>query len=780
MNQIPLADYRRQIQTAIDDGRYEEAMAHSRHIFEHYPKCLEAYWLLGQAMAEANQNDHATDMLQRVLSADPEHIPAWIAMSDIARKRNNLEDAVWYLQRAFELATDNEMVANKLRHLYGELEGTEPERLQLTQGALAKLYLRANLLTRAITELRRLIEEYPDRLDLKVTLVEALWRKGERVQASEVCQEILDEQPHNLKANLIMGEIWSSSGRRAESRPYLAQAQALDPENRMADKLFGMASPLPEADPHIPPLDDEAEDDEEQPESRTEHGTDEAGDSGEEMLNAKVELPPWLEELTAERAATSSAAEKGKAPAAPSVRDETKRDAPSVASEEEERDAAEHREPDLEETVTPEEMAPGESSKEDSMNRLRELDSEELDSDDSDVRREAEEIPAWLSGLGDLEELKGEDMDLQEEEAAPQEGEERGEIPDWLEGVVPESAQVGETPPVEPETTMAEGETSETVQAGEEPIAAGPGGEETPGEKEMLSELQAIDDPHLWFKTDDLPSAEEALTWLAKLAEEGEEPSQEPQTELAGTEMDTEGEHAVPEEAPIPSEAEEPELEIAEAEEGSTTEEEAPAVPEEEALVSPSTEAVLAAEVGEAAPEDWTEAAREEIAEGEPSEAEAEAIAPQAEEEGPAAGVPSAAVAAEAVGPLEEGESAAKLGAVTDKVPPAGVSEKRTEDELSQFISAQRAYVAQHPDDHEAELELGRVLWQADKRNDATEMYEQLIKEDSLLGDVIADMEDYAEEWSDPRLMQALGDAYRKMDRLQEALDTYRQALARL
>lgn len=142
MTQISLAEYREEIEASIARDRYEEAVAHGRHILGQYPKYVRAYWLLGKAMLEAGRAEHASDMFQRVLSADPEHLLAWVGMSEIAEQRGNLEAAVWYLERAFELATDNEMVAEQLRHLYGELAGREPERLQLTQGALARLYLR--------------------------------------------------------------------------------------------------------------------------------------------------------------------------------------------------------------------------------------------------------------------------------------------------------------------------------------------------------------------------------------------------------------------------------------------------------------------------------------------------------------------------------------------------------------------------------------------------------------------------------------------------------------
>jgi tetratricopeptide (TPR) repeat protein len=101
-------------------------------------------------------------------------------------------------------------------------------------------------------------------------------------------------------------------------------------------------------------------------------------------------------------------------------------------------------------------------------------------------------------------------------------------------------------------------------------------------------------------------------------------------------------------------------------------------------------------------------------------------------------------------------------------------------EDLARFIASRRAYAEEHPDDHEARLELGRVLWQADERQEAVEVYETLIGRSKLLDDAIADLEDYKEQGVDAQVMQALGDAYVKADRLQDALDIYRQALASL
>ncbi|MGD9001517.1 MAG: tetratricopeptide repeat protein, partial [Anaerolineae bacterium] len=488
MNEISLAEYRRQIDSAIEQGRHEEAVAHVRRILEAYPKDIGAYWLLGRAMLEAGQDERAVDVLRRVLAADPEHVLAWVRMSEVARRRGELEAAVWYLERAFELATEDEVVAGELRHLYGELAGSEPERLQLTQGALARLYLRGDLLTRAINELRELLEEHPDRLDLKVALVEALWHDGQRLQASELCQEILDGQPHNLKANLILGEIWTSSG-RTEGEFYLERARAVDPENQMAQKLFGPASPLPAESPLITPLDYAFAPGERPPVWSADLGAPRVpepfalAETGE-VMEAAIEIPAWLEEIAGEGTREMDLAVE------------------SVAGE-----PAARPEEALDEMIGEEEAAMEEVSEEEVLEWLRQLDEEEVPLGPQEEEKilpealEEEEIPAWLAAL-DFEPPK-EEMESEAEEAAlglePQEV----EIPDWLLDLVPPEAESPETVPSEPAAALREVEAAV---------------EETP----PAQEVEELIERPLRLDRDDIPPADEALAWLQQLTE-GEE-----------------------------------------------------------------------------------------------------------------------------------------------------------------------------------------------------------------------------------------------------------------
>jgi tetratricopeptide (TPR) repeat protein len=428
MAEISLQKYYGQIEGMIDQGRYAQAVAHGKYILGTYPKYVAGYRLLGRAMLEARRDEDALDMFLRVLSADPEDMLSWVAMSEIYDRRDELDAAVWCLERAFELSVDNQLVAEELRQLYGRRDGVEPERVELTRGALARLYLKGDLLSRSVSEFRTLLDEQPDRVDLEVAFAEALWRNEQRLEASEVCQRILDKLPYCLKANLLLGEIWVNSGRE-EGQMYLRRAEALDPQNGMAQALFGEASPLPTHDVRIAPYDERKPvTEEERPAWMAE--VEAASVEGPPLtegeaalvdiaaaLEAQIEIPSWLEEIDLKEA------EAPEVPAFMAAAEEpTEIEEPTLA-------------PEPEEEETPEWLAGvGED--------LGELVQAEVEQEGA----VSEQVPDWMAEVGfepvgEWEEALGEEQvpDFLSEIGAGAFAEEAAlseeQAPDWLAGL---------------------------------------------------------------------------------------------------------------------------------------------------------------------------------------------------------------------------------------------------------------------------------------------------------------------------------------------------------
>jgi len=206
MSAISLRTYINEIDSMIDQGRLDEAIAHSRHILTKFPKHIETYRLLGKAYLENNQNSNAADIFQRVLSAVPDDFVSSVGMSVIREEEGNLAAAVQHMEKAFERQPYNNEIQLELRRLYGKRDGLEPPKVRLTQGALARMYIRGDLIKQGISELRTAISESPERYDLKTLLAETYLVGDQLANAIDLASNILKKYPFNLISNRIMAK----------------------------------------------------------------------------------------------------------------------------------------------------------------------------------------------------------------------------------------------------------------------------------------------------------------------------------------------------------------------------------------------------------------------------------------------------------------------------------------------------------------------------------------------------------------------------------------------
>jgi tetratricopeptide (TPR) repeat protein len=254
MPDIQLQSYTAKIRELIRSGYHDQAIAHCQHVLHIYPKHVATYCLLGEACFEQQMDQDAIDCFQRTLSADPENLIARVGLGLVFAGQGTLPEAIWQMERAFELAPGNTEVRRELQRLYALRDGVEKPHLRLTPGALARLYARNALYERAIGEFRAVLLDDPNLPDVRVALAEALWHEGLRLEAVETSLELLAQLPNCLKANLILGEIWLCGGNEEAAEDKLAVAQALDPEFLVAYQMMGRDSPIPLQQVVIPEL----------------------------------------------------------------------------------------------------------------------------------------------------------------------------------------------------------------------------------------------------------------------------------------------------------------------------------------------------------------------------------------------------------------------------------------------------------------------------------------------------------------------------------------------
>jgi tetratricopeptide (TPR) repeat protein len=230
MTKISLRAYNREIEGLIEHGeRLDEAVAHCRHILKTYPKHLETYRLLGKAYLEAKRYDQAVDIFGRVLVSAPEDFVSHVGMSIIADEQGRLDEAIWHMERAFEVQPSNAAIQGELQRLFGRRDGVEPPRIRLTRGALARMYVQGELYNQAISEIRAVLGQDPKRTDLQVLLADAYFRNGQKTDAADGCAELLGQYPYCLDANRLMTEILPGAQGSEAGQQYRQRVSELDP-----------------------------------------------------------------------------------------------------------------------------------------------------------------------------------------------------------------------------------------------------------------------------------------------------------------------------------------------------------------------------------------------------------------------------------------------------------------------------------------------------------------------------------------------------------------------
>jgi tetratricopeptide (TPR) repeat protein len=828
MPDIRLQDYIARIRGMIREVRLDEAISHARHILKQYPKHIETYSLLGEACLEKEMYRDAIESFQRALSADPESLIARVGLGVIYDEQGAMPEAIWQLERAFELAPGNAEVRQELQRLYVRHGAGEQTRLKLTRGALGRLYSRNGLYERAVGEFQAVLRQDPDLPDVRVALAEALWREGRRLEAVEVCLEILEDLPNCLKANLILGEIWVQGGNEEAGEEKLKVARALDPENRVAQELMGRESPLPLEEVFVPEL-------------------EAAADRFEPLGPAEVEAAVLAEELVAEVSedldeeisfAVAAEAEGPEEELPDWLRDvgvtaeeepalELEADALALEAESEDAFPSEEMPEWLQEFVgeeppaAVEEEVAGEFEAADVPGWLDESDTAPSDADvpvgaaglgaglaagvmvtagimhedDQDTEEIEElsapvsdEVPEWLQELVDLEEPAGIDegvslpvADVDVAEGAPPES----EVPASLQALVSaglldetdlDSAIAGmSTEDLEAQRTedvpvwlqdLIEVPEGEAIAP---PVVEAPVDEVLPAEDVVLPVVGVPEGEESAVEEVALPVVEPPVAEVAPI-EEVELPVIEPPVAEVAPIEEVELpviEPPVAEIAPI-EEVELPVIEPPVAEVAPIEEMELPVIEPPVEMVAPIEEVVLP--VVEAPVEEAP--AVEEVAlpvvEAPVEEAPAvEEVALPVEEAPIVEDISLLAVEA----PVEEPPGAEEIAVPAVEEPVEAVVEEPSRiDELEAQLRAR-------PRDYGSRLELARLRCDGQDWNAALDQYEKLISARKLLSDVCGDLEAMAEEDVDrARLYQLLGDVYMQQDQLDRALEMYRLA----
>jgi tetratricopeptide (TPR) repeat protein len=238
INRVNLEDVISDAKVALEAGNPDRAIALCYHIFNFYPRCLEAARMLGEAYTEQRHFSEAEQLFIFVLSADPQDVLGYVDRGFIAYEQNHLDDAILYCERALELDPSIEQLREELLRLYRERQPGVKAQIRMSKVALANARLRDGLYGQAIEEYTNVLRQTPNRLDVQVSLMEAYWRNRDYGRAEQLAQELIENNAFLVKANLVLWHIYGVRRNQERAADYLERAHALDPLNLLAERLF--------------------------------------------------------------------------------------------------------------------------------------------------------------------------------------------------------------------------------------------------------------------------------------------------------------------------------------------------------------------------------------------------------------------------------------------------------------------------------------------------------------------------------------------------------------
>ena len=219
---------------SLERGDFEQAERASNLLldsFARYPRALVLRALLSEHKGDF---ESALDDLQNVISAEPSNSEARAIQARLFLAGNDVDRARSTARQALELVpNDRNVLSIALTVL-----NVDADALEVSAAVLARVYMRAGWPELAERQARIAVSEMPERVDVRLTYAETLWRLGRLSTCEAECRVVTDQAEDCVRAAVMRAHILSERGRTAEGQDLLERVGQIDPEFEEARQLL--------------------------------------------------------------------------------------------------------------------------------------------------------------------------------------------------------------------------------------------------------------------------------------------------------------------------------------------------------------------------------------------------------------------------------------------------------------------------------------------------------------------------------------------------------------
>ncbi|MBX9579452.1 MAG: tetratricopeptide repeat protein, partial [Gemmataceae bacterium] len=206
------ADRLRLALALLEVGRAGDALPHLRRVRAERPDDPEVAVYLAFALGKERWDDEARGLLDGVLAADPDHVPALVGRARLDLEADRPAEAERYARRVLELSPKNRQ-AVLLLHQALVTQGRDAEAAE----AKARMLELDDLLQRYYDLANRHIPARPNDPELQYQLGQLLVEMGHPAEAAGWWRKVVEANPTHAAAHRALADYLQSVGRPDEA-----------------------------------------------------------------------------------------------------------------------------------------------------------------------------------------------------------------------------------------------------------------------------------------------------------------------------------------------------------------------------------------------------------------------------------------------------------------------------------------------------------------------------------------------------------------------------------
>lgn len=195
----------------------------------------EVFHLLGHVYTKKGKFKKATLAFERALNLDPFHTEAAIALSSLYNDMGKYKEGAQVFSKT----------KKRLEKLQPGFDPRINKQLSERHAELGAFYIRYERFREAYHEFAKALNLEPDNLQFHLQMGKCLFRTGDKEGALALLRKAVEKHPKSPELKIQLGICYHTQKRLAEAQREWMEAQALDPENKMAQMYLSMLETEP-------------------------------------------------------------------------------------------------------------------------------------------------------------------------------------------------------------------------------------------------------------------------------------------------------------------------------------------------------------------------------------------------------------------------------------------------------------------------------------------------------------------------------------------------------